>query len=189
MKSKLAFLALVLVCFGRCASADQITMGTLNFDCLNCSNPTLGVISTPPTNGSFVYDNTTNQFLNVMYTWDGVLFDLDSFPLDPNLPTTAQAIYQDLIGAGAGPLHFTFFCTTVNPQNGPCERNFAFFFDGPGATGPFNVTMYVGGPSLNFTSNNDDAEGIVTTPEPSALLLLALGVVGIVLVLLSLHRN
>jgi len=175
MKSRLAFLALVLVCFRQCASADQITTGTLVFDCTACTSSP-GFTSTLPTNGSFVYDNTTNQFLSVMVTWDGLSFD--SFSVgSQDTPNTEQIIYQDLIGGGAGPLQFTFICSTVNLQNGPCERQFAAAFDGlPGA----DLELFFSSPG-NVESANDGASGIVTTPEPSALLLLALGLVGLVL--------
>jgi hypothetical protein len=99
MKTKLAILALALVCLSP-ARADTVTSGNLSFTCLG-----QGCLS--PTSGSFDYDNTSNQFLNLTLTWDGLNF------LGPPVqiwPTNEQeTAFLELIGSSSTPLKWGAF--------------------------------------------------------------------------------
>jgi hypothetical protein len=81
---RVAVLALVLECFGRCASADQITTGDLVFASTEFIP---GAILVKPTSGSFVYDNTPNQFISINVSWDGMPW---TFPSAFPVPSTAD---------------------------------------------------------------------------------------------------
>jgi hypothetical protein len=167
MKLKLAFLVVVVVCFGRCASADQITTGNLSFTCVftpTCLNPT---------SGSFAYDNTTNQFLSVNLTWDGITF------IGPNSTWAGQqeAMFLELIGSSSMPLSWGAVCVTSAGSVPPCDE--LGFGLGDVELGVRRV--------VSTPEDNVSGGGTVTTPEPNPLLLLVFGLTG--LVLLSLHRN
>jgi hypothetical protein len=94
MKSKLAYLALVLVClWGRTASADTITSGNLSFTNLN-------VQGTTPT-GSFIYDNSTKQFVQFTVLWDGFIWGMNGLGPDN---------FNALMGIGPNEQKFNMYC-------------------------------------------------------------------------------
>jgi hypothetical protein len=182
MKSKLAILTLVLVClWGREAKADTVTSGNLSFTCdPESCGPTGNPFdfNTAPTAGSFVYDNTTNQFLSVTVTWDGM-------PLYSNLSEIVggETVYLDLIGLGSSLLRWDAICTAGTIEQGHCGGLFGFLvFD------PSSPQIGVGLAPLD-TANpefpNDGAGGTVTaldlvsTPEPPLFVLLMLGLTGL----------
>jgi hypothetical protein len=171
----LVILILFVVMDAPFASADTSTDGTLSF--------TVSTGSIPAPTGSFIYDNTTNQFTSFMITWDGLGFDLVSSSgsggLDsinsvalqqsfwssaPCAGTTAATANFNVLSNGAicGPL-------TWLAQSGNFESNVVLFGD----------------PSNNLIS--DDSNGFVgpvvgsdrgsfivsesTVPEPSTLIL------------------
>jgi hypothetical protein len=176
MKTKLAFLALVIVCsWGREASADTITTGNLSFSIFDgsCINVSPGDGCTAPTAGSFVYDNTTNQFSSITVTWDG--FEL----VGRSEGSGEQTAYLELIGASSSQLVWSGLCTAGTITQGHCGGEFGFaFFDHSSVNiglGPLST------PNPEFP--NDSAGGIVTatdlvttTPEPTAAMLLMLGI-------------
>jgi hypothetical protein len=181
MKTRRAMLILALVClacfWGREIKADTVTSGNLSFTCDSGScGPTGNTFdfSTAPTAGSFVYDNTTNQFLNVTVTWDGM-------PLHSSLSEIVggETVYLGLIGLGSAPPAWDAICTAGTIEQGHCGGLFGFLiFD------PSSPQIRVGLAPLD-TANpefpNDAAGGIVTatdlmtTPEPTASVLLLMG--------------
>lgn len=155
---------------GTCgAYADTITTGNLAFATFGSPSP----MSPLPTDGSFAYDNTTNQFLSFTATWDGMTFDMTF--------GATQADFLKLTDASATPLTWSGICipSTVNPTV-PCDGSFGFsasvanFLFGQTA-GPVTPTVGFAEAAGTFTATQ-----IVTTPEPGAVGLLLLGI-GLVL--------
>jgi len=157
---------------GTCgAYADTITTGNLAFATFGNPSP----MSPLPTGGSFAYDNTTEQFLSFTTTWDGMTFDLAS--------GATQADFLALTDASATPHTWSGICipSTVNPTV-PCDGSFGFSASVANllfgqTTGPLTPTVGFAEAAGTFTATQ-----IVTTPEPGAVGLLALGI-GLVLAL------
>src|SRR5215470_3305600 len=141
MKSKLAVLALASVClWGSAASADTITSGGLSFTCPGCSDVLQsGVADIAPTSGSFVYDNTTNHFLSIDVTWDGIPLVLNGAAIVLPAPTDEATAYLDLIGQGT-PL--TWEGESVGPA----------FVQGCGASPPLRFAFFE---NLHANPNTD----------------------------------
>lgn len=160
-------LAIAALLLAPAAYADSVTTADLKFSCQDCN---VG----KPTNGSFVYDNTTNQFLSMSLDWNGMLFN--TFFLTN---TSAQTDYNQLIGEG---LFFTFSCTGVDfLTEGPCDSTeYAFFgslaqpyeiFLGSKALTPLNFNAFDDG-IVRATHLKDP---VVNTPEPPTWVLMASG--------------
>jgi hypothetical protein len=183
MKTKLAILALVVVClWGRTASADTITSGNLSFTCQGCGQS--GVfVNTAPTAGSFVYDHTTNQ-LSLTITWDGVRLGFVGRPAE------SADDFADLISSS--PLQVAWFFQCIHSgvfPTAPCDTtDFDLGFHNPafpaGIPNDFPIALQPSsfGPGT-FTNVYDMAGGFVTatdlvtttTPEPTTVGLLLLG--------------
>jgi hypothetical protein len=166
MKAKLAILALILLSlWGREASADSIMSGKLVFNTDPTSN-------TSPSHGSFVYDNTTNQFENITLTWDKMTFGLLGV-----FEGTQQGIYNALLNSTLG---FVFDCTWLGDTAVPTcdDQLFGNFFDSNGdllglvGNGLPKLTPDTAGGTVTARNLKDP----VTTPEPTAPGLLLLGI-------------
>ena len=191
MKLKLPYLALVLVCSAICtcdASADTITSGGLSFTCPACSDVLQsGVADIAPTSGSFVFENTTNHFLSIDVTWDGVPLVLNGAAIVVPTPTDEATAYLDLIGQG---IPLTWEGISVGPA----------FVDGCGASPPLRFAFFenrhanpntdvgicLGWATLPPTFDPAVGTGFVTatdlvttTPEPPSFLVLAAGLIGL----------
>jgi hypothetical protein len=76
------------------AHADAITDGTLHF--------TLSTGSLAAPTGSFVFDNTTNQFTSFLINWNGQVFDLiNAFAAANDNPNTS--LYQQVYWSSVAP--------------------------------------------------------------------------------------
>jgi hypothetical protein len=187
MKWKLALVALLIL--PAIAGADGLVSDQLSFSCYICGMS--DGLNPVPTAGSFVYDKSTKQFDSFLITWDSVTMDF-AYSIDHNVSIlgnraidtgkTAENVYDQLLGKAPGFTSYDFFCEQDAVYNFPCGFYSAFDFEG-------FLPNWAGG---KFPNGSDVGGGLVlldpptTTPEPSALLILA-GLVG--LVLLSLHRN
>ena len=186
MKSKLAILALVSVSlWGSAAAADNVTSGGLSFTCPSCSAVLQsGVADIAPTSGSFDYDNTTNQFLSINVTWDGIPLVLNGATIVLPKPTDEATAYLDLIGQG---MQLTWEGICEGPAFlGPCGGSPAFHFsftENRHANPNTDVGIFLGWATFPPTFDPAVGTGFVTatdlvtttTPEPSSLLLLAGG--------------
>lgn len=173
MKTLLA--ALVLLCASLVADADTITTGNLSFTCsgTNCNGSPLP--GTPPDSGSFVYDNTTNQFVSMMVSWDGLSLVL--VPPEFTIPPINQeAVYLGLIGEGSPEFWIAICSQEVEAPSAGCGDDFGF------EVGALVLYPAVPFPLLMPEMPNNFAAGTVvatdqvtSTPEPSTLALLLMG--------------
>jgi len=192
MKSKLAFLVLVMVCAGvlafsaGLAKADAIT-GDLTFFCRGGCFDTpngFGYVGTAPTSSSFVYTNgdlTVNAtFDNMNWTWD--------------FGSMSQHFWNAFTGVSAYTVIWNAWCLAGSADlPGHCGDNgigFDFFTvagcsDPDCTTGDGTLGEQLGGSGTGFSTTNalivpDSASGhvtanIVSTPEPGILTLLLTG--------------
>jgi hypothetical protein len=187
MKSKLAALALVLVCFyGPTVYADTIT----NYTIVSTGS---GVLPT----GTILYDTTTNQFQSFLFNWNGANLDVTyvsnclatncggPWPPPPVVPAgcagptsaaTLLNVLTDLPACGVSnlPGHFMIESNQV-PFSSDFEATCTLdvpevgFFQGA-----------CGGAGITSTAFGEGQFGVVptSTPEPTSaiLLLLAIGI-------------
>jgi hypothetical protein len=197
MKSKLAFLVLVMVCAGvlafsaGLAKADTITTGDLSFLCRGGCGPG----ATAPTSSSFTYDH---GLLSLDIVWDNVQWswDFGSFSKDFYRSLTGKSDYKAvwvaycLVGSGDLPgqcgdngIDFYLFlvngcldavCTTFAPDATIRDQidftSATAFADmlPDGASG----TVTANGVKSHAAINSAD---VVSTPEPPVLTLLLSG--------------
>lgn len=192
MKSKLAFLVLVMVCAGvlafsaGLAKADAIT-GDLTFFCRGGCFDTpngFGYVGTAPTSSSFVY---TNGDLTVNATWDNMNWTWD-------FGSMSQHFWNAFTGVGAYTVIWNAWCLAGSADlPGHCGDNgigFDFFTvagcsDPDCTAGDGTLGEQLGGSGTGFSTTNalivpDSASGhvtanIVSTPEPGILTLLLTG--------------
>jgi hypothetical protein len=178
MKTKLCLFAMLLVC--SLAKADTITSGGLSFTCTTspCSTTFPQAVSTLPTSGSFSYDITTNQFLSLTFTWDGIVW-FAFFDPNSGLVQNEPAGYLSLLN---GTMVWTNNCVAI-PVISPassCDYIEEVEFSAPPGDGLLFLPA-----SRTSTYPADVAGGLViatdvtTTPEPSLLVLLGIGLIGL----------
>jgi hypothetical protein len=195
MKTCLAMLALVLVCSA--AKADTITSGGLSFTCIIPSpcytpptGPSIGTVpqdvGTAPTSGYFIFDNTTDQFLKLTFTWDGIVLSATSFD-DPS----SGAVLSEPAGYLAllsGTMVWDAYCVASISAPWPttsCDAEEFFDVHIGVEDGVFlQPRSFVSGNASTYPT--DAARGLVTatdlvttTPEPSLLVLLGIGLMGL----------
>jgi hypothetical protein len=148
-----------------CSRGDQITAGKLDFTCVDCVAP-VGGASTAPAHGSFSFDNTTGEFLNVVLTWDGMKFD----GTDVQNPV---AMYQQLTTTG---LPWSAACVSFEPDCGTVLQvvfstplGFIDFLPEPNSLPRFSYDLADG--TVSATHLKDPA-ATVPTPEPATVVYL-----------------
>ncbi|HYL85374.1 MAG TPA: PEP-CTERM sorting domain-containing protein [Candidatus Angelobacter sp.] len=174
MRNKLLVVGLLLIAFSFPAYADTFNY-TINFTTS---------FGPGPTSGSFTYDSSTGTFSNFVVVWDGYSFDLTSSANSTFLHSsgcTGEAstgaysleLLSQTLTCPSGPEYFW----AGQPRVGPTQ---AFLFDAVVSGGAYDQI----GTSVPATGATDSSEGnwtisAVTTPEPSALLLLGSGLLSI----------
>ncbi len=189
-KPYIAIIVLFLAIGSRGASADTITTGNLSFTCQGgCITPTPITPSTfassAPTVGSFVYDNTTGQFLNFTLTWNGITWGVSGL---------TEANYLAIRGIGPNQQEWFGVCIAGLVNRYPqfsCDDGIGFemwLFDGTTISGQLADISPPGGISFISETNPttypyDTAQGtmtavdlVTTTPEPGTVGLLLLGI-------------
>jgi len=163
------------------ALADTLTTYAITF--------TLDPGYTPlPASGSFTYDSTNPQFSNFLVSWAGVTFDLTAVANAPHVTGLSGCT-----GEASTP---SFGFTIISQSASGCSSPVGYYWAGlflDGGYGEFAFGLYnsVSGSSEDFftgvppfTAHSDStATGVwsisptstVTTPEPSAFVLLGLG--------------
>jgi hypothetical protein len=153
-KSLWIILAVLLVAFGApAAHADTVTDGILNFTLIS-GGPA-------PTAGSFVFDNSTGLFLSYTVSWDGAVYNFA-----PPANIVGFAVATQTVGGfcGVGPAGAPG-CTPALPGS------FSLPFDSlQPSSGTFtDPTVFAFG---SFTVT----QTVITTPEPSSVALMLLGI-------------
>ena len=149
-------LLFALLCAGPCAKADSITSGTINF--------ILTEPGGPAATGSFVFDNTTNLYLNLTISWDGVTFPFIGFFNGANDKLRSSGVWcanantEVVLLDCQGLLPATFLIQSVNTF----QESLAF-----GGTFTDPLATAVG----TYTTT----ETTTTTPEPSSVPLILSG--------------
>jgi hypothetical protein len=170
----LASIGIFLAIGARNAAADTITTGNLSFACFVGECVQNGdLVGTAPTAGSFVYDNTTNQFLTITITWDGItLYGFHD-------ATGQETAYLELIGSSSSPLMWNAVCTAGTIIQGHCGGEFGFsLFDQAFAVNMVLAPLDTPMPTFpnDASAGTVTATDLVTTPEPGATGLLLLGI-------------
>jgi hypothetical protein len=176
MRIKLLVIGLLLIAVSLPVRASSVNY-TISF--------TTSAGSPGPTSGSFTYDSSTGTFSNFVVAWDGYSFDLTSsanspFDVHPSGCTGeastgafAFEILSKTLTCPSAPEYFWFGQPRVGPTQG-------FVFEDEVSASAYDQI----GTFLPATGATDSAEGswtisAVTTPEPSELLLLGSGLVGL----------
>jgi hypothetical protein len=178
MKLRLAVLALVMLClWGWEASADTITTGSLSFTCVpGCTGVDASGLnaSIAPIAGSFIFDNTTQQFLDVTITWDG--FQLLMAYHSPQTTLGDALAFLDLTGASSTPLQWFGICNGGTVEQGDCGGAFGFQLYAPNTAITLAPHDSVTTEFLNAGGTGTVSATDVTTPEPATLSMLLLGI-------------
>jgi hypothetical protein len=176
MRNKLLVIGLLLIAVSLPVHASPVNY-TINF--------TTG-FGPAPTSGSFTYDSSTGTFSDFVVVWDGYSF---------NLTSSANATFLGSSGctgeASTGAYSFELLSQTLTCPSGP-----DYFWAGQPRVGPTQAFLFDAevsgsaydqiGTYLPATGKTDSSGGgwtisAVITPEPSELLLLGCGLLGLML--------
>ena len=174
------------------ALADTLTTYAITFTL----NPGYTLL---PASGSFTYDSTNPQFSNFLVSWAGVTFDLTAAANAPDVrgsgctgeastPSFGFAIISQSASGCSNPIGY--YWGALVDGGGYAEFGFGLYNANSGVTQDVFITIVhafdSGGPSA--TGNwSITPSSTVTTPEPSALVLLGIGIFALLGIRRSLH--